>query len=99
MLLSPAQCRAARALLDWSQDDLADRASVSRGTVRGFEADLHELRKTSAAAIRAALEVGGVAFLDADGEGGPGVRLASPTEGSDAHPSGSQGHDEAGDAQ
>ncbi|MDP3415426.1 helix-turn-helix transcriptional regulator [Falsiroseomonas sp.] len=98
MPLAPAQCRAARGLLDWTQDELADRAGVSRGTVRGFEAGHHELRKSSAAEIRAALEVGGVAFLDAEGGGGPGVRLASPAVGSDARPSGSQGQDDAGDA-
>lgn len=78
MPLTPAQCRAARGLLDWTQDELAERAGVSRGTVRGFEAGHHELRRTSAAEIRAALEAAGVAFLEAEGTQGPGVRLAVP---------------------
>jgi transcriptional regulator with XRE-family HTH domain len=77
MPLTPPQCRAARGLLDWTQDELAERAGVSRGTVRGFEAGRHELRKTSAADIRAALEAGGVLFLDPDADRGPGVCLGS----------------------
>ena len=41
MLLTPEQCRAGRALLTWTQDDLATRAEVSRSTVRGFESGQH----------------------------------------------------------
>lgn len=76
MPLTPQQCRAARALLDWTQDDLAERAEVSRSTVRGFESRQHELQRATAAAIRRALEAEGVVLLDADAEGGPGARLA-----------------------
>ena len=36
-MLSPEQSRAARAWLDWSQDDLAKRANVSLSTIRDFE--------------------------------------------------------------
>lgn len=36
-MLTPEQSRAARAWLDWSQEDLAKRASVSLSTVRDFE--------------------------------------------------------------
>ena len=35
--LTPEQCRAARAWLDWSQNDLADAANISLSTVRDFE--------------------------------------------------------------
>ena len=76
MPLTPEQCRAARALLDWTQDDLAGRAGVSRSTIRGFEGRQHELQRATAAAIRHALETGGVALLDSDAQGGPGARLA-----------------------
>lgn len=79
MTITPAQCRAARGLIDWTQDELADRANVSRGTVRGFEAGRHMLRRASAVEIRAALEAAGVEFLDAGPDHGAGVRLrASP---------------------
>jgi len=37
MKISPEQCRAARAWLDWSQEDLAEAANVSLSTVRDFE--------------------------------------------------------------
>jgi ribosome-binding protein aMBF1 (putative translation factor) len=37
VMLSPEQSRAARAWLDWSQQDLATRAKVSLSTVRDFE--------------------------------------------------------------
>ena len=73
-MLTPEQCRAARGLLDWTQADLAERAGVSRSTVRGFENGRHDLHRGSAAVIRAAIEAAGVILIDAD-EQGPGVRL------------------------
>lgn len=39
MPIPPTQCRAARALLDWTQHELAERAEGGHGTIRGFEAD------------------------------------------------------------
>lgn len=78
MPLTPAQCRAARALLDWTQDELAERAEVSRGTIRGFESGQHMLQRSTAAAVRRALVAGGVALVEADRDGGHGVRLIEP---------------------
>ena len=78
MPLTAPQCRAARALLDWTQAELATRAEVSPGTVRGFEANRHALHRATASAIRQALESGGVIFLDADTVGGEGVRRTCP---------------------
>jgi transcriptional regulator with XRE-family HTH domain len=75
MPLTPQQCRAARGLLDWTQEALAERAGVSRSTVRGFENGQHELHRGSAAVIRGALEAAGVLLIDADDEAGAGVRL------------------------
>ena len=74
MPISPAQCRAARALLGWTQAELAARAEVSPGTVRGFECGRHDPHRATAAALRRALEEAGVAFLDPDEGGGAGVR-------------------------
>ncbi len=72
--LTPEQCRAARGLLDWTQEDLATRAGVSRSTVRDYEKGRHALHCTSAAQIVLALEEGGAVLIPAD-ELGPGVRL------------------------
>jgi predicted transcriptional regulator len=73
-MLTPEQCRAARALLDWSQGDLADQAGVGIVTVRQLEAGAHDPRRATLSVIRLALESAGVEFLDENG-GGPGVRL------------------------
>jgi ribosome-binding protein aMBF1 (putative translation factor) len=35
--MTPDQCRAARALLDWRQDTLAERARAGVTTIRNFE--------------------------------------------------------------
>ena len=80
MTLTPGQCRAARALLEWTQEELAERAGVSRSTIRGFENGQHELHRSSATVIRQALEQGGAVLVDADAGCGPGVRLARPEE-------------------
>lgn len=74
MNLCPEQCRAARALLDWTQEQLAALAGVSRSTVRDFECHRHELQRGSEALMIAALERAGVRFLSGNREG-PGVRL------------------------
>jgi transcriptional regulator with XRE-family HTH domain len=75
-MISPQQCRAARGLLDWSQADLAERARVGIVTVRQLEAGLHTPRRSTAEAIRRALEAAGVELLDENGGGGGlGVRL------------------------
>jgi DNA-binding XRE family transcriptional regulator len=72
---SPEQCRAARGLLDWTQEHLADVAGVSRSTVRDFEKGRHDLSRSSAAQIVVALEQAGVVLIPADSMGA-GVRLA-----------------------
>jgi transcriptional regulator with XRE-family HTH domain len=70
--MSPAQSRAARALLDWSQETLAARASVSVTTLRNFERGASVPVTNNLAAIRTALETAGVEFTNG---GAPGVRL------------------------
>ena len=74
MTLLPEQCRAARGLLNWTQDHLAEMAGVSRSTVRDFEGHRHELHRSTELLLTRALEEAGVCLLAADGEG-PGVRL------------------------
>lgn len=76
-VLTAAQCRAARALLDWSQEELARRSEVAKRTVAELERGAREPYPRTLAALRATLEAEGVVFIDADAQGGPGVRLAT----------------------
>ncbi|MDP3961903.1 MAG: helix-turn-helix transcriptional regulator [Pseudorhodobacter sp.] len=78
--ISIRQVKAARALLGWSQDDLAAASGVSVPTIARLESvdsDGIGGRATTADAIRAALEAAGVEFIAENG-GGAGVRLAKP---------------------
>ena len=83
MSLSPEQCRAARALLDWTQVELAHRSGVCRSTVRDFEGGRHLLSPASAQQIVTALEAAGVFLLSPDSMG-PGVRLKQRCSGRSA---------------
>ncbi|WP_439573040.1 helix-turn-helix domain-containing protein [Phreatobacter sp.] len=62
--MTPEQCRAARAWLDWSQEALAAAARVSLSTVRDFEKGRRVPIANNLAAMRAALEAGGTRFVD-----------------------------------
>lgn len=81
--ITSAQLRAARALLAWSQKDLADAASVSVSTLAEFERELRIPHRPNLVALRLALEAAGVEFIaagDQSGDGlgkGAGVRLVS----------------------
>ena len=73
-MITPAQCRAARGLISWSQQDLAREARVGIVTVHQLEAGASEPRRATLEVIRRAFEFAGVEFIDENG-GGPGVRL------------------------
>jgi predicted transcriptional regulator len=74
--VSIRQIKAARALLAWSQEELASEADVSLPTIKRLEAQDGPLRGRSETGgkIKRALERAGVEFIDENG-GGPGVRL------------------------
>ncbi len=65
-ILTPAICRAARGLLDWTQTDLADRSGVSRSTIRDYEGSRHDAHRATEAQLRLAFERGGIAFINVD---------------------------------
>jgi transcriptional regulator with XRE-family HTH domain len=76
-MISVDQCRAARALLNWSAQKLADAAGVGVATVRRYEAGA-SIAGQSMAAIKDALSEAGVIFIatgEASEGGGDGVRL------------------------
>lgn len=74
MTITPAQSRAARALLNWSQPALASASGTGLSTIRDFETGKRKPIANNLTAIRTALESAGVIFIDQNGDG-PGVRL------------------------
>lgn len=68
-ILTPALCRAARGMLDWTQADLAEHSQVSRSTIRDYEGARHELHRATAAQLLHALEQGGAIFVEVEGLG------------------------------
>ena len=82
-LITSAQLRAARALLDWSIIDLSKVAQVSASTIKRMEHDhLRPAADRSVVPIRRALEAAGVQFLPDDGDG-PGLRYKASPRGID----------------
>lgn len=73
--LKPAQIRAARALLDWSAQELADRAGVSFSTLRRMEKSTDTIQENMIAKVRAVLMENGILLYD-DGRGRIGATLA-----------------------
>ncbi len=68
--LSPEQIKAARALLGWSQADLAKRCGYSLPAINNIERGIALARPETMADIQQAFELSGVQFID-----GPGVRI------------------------
>lgn len=72
MSILPEQCRAARGLLNWTQEQLAHEAGVSRSTIKDFECHRHALHRSTEVLLVEAFEKGGIALLSGT-DGGPGV--------------------------
>lgn len=75
MSITPEQCRAARALIDWSRDTLSAEAKVAKRTLVDFERGARTPYERTIDAIQSALESAGVIFIPGNGDG-PGVRLS-----------------------
>jgi transcriptional regulator with XRE-family HTH domain len=75
--ITPSQIRAGRALVNWSQEQLAKAANVSLSTVRDYEKERRGdiVVVGGLKAIRQALETENVHFLRSEGDFGPGVCL------------------------
>ena len=61
--ISAAQCRAARAAVQWSQEELAERAMVSRATLEKFENGRGTPNTNNLRSIRVAFEAAGFRFV------------------------------------
>src|SRR5262250_160192 len=72
--ISPAQLRAARALLGWTRAQLAQRCGVATRTLARLEQFSLRPQKRTLAAIVRAFHAGGLEFLD-EKDGGPGVTI------------------------
>lgn len=70
-----AQCRAARALVEWPRDHVAARAHIPVAALADFEAGIGSLEDEARRRLRQALESGGAVFIPENGGGGIGVRL------------------------
>ena len=78
-MITARQIKAARALLGWSQQKLADKAIVSLNAITRLEGGHVDPRVSTVAAIEKALVKAGVEFLSGGGKG-EGVRLISSKE-------------------
>src|SRR5688500_5355675 len=78
--LTPKHIRAARALLAWSQRDLAKNAGVATSTVADFERGQRTPVANNAQAMRGALEAAGICFLPTGAVIGPAVPSIAPSE-------------------
>ncbi|QDL90470.1 XRE family transcriptional regulator [Paroceanicella profunda] len=72
--MTPAQCRAARALIGMTQPDLARVSGLGLSTIVDFEKERRFVSEASRDAIRKALEKSGVELIPENG-GGIGVRI------------------------
>ena len=82
--MTPEQCRAARAWLDWSQAELAKAAGVGLSTVKDFETGKRAPIASNRKAIEAALAQEGFGFsfvLDDDVQKACGITFSAPARG------------------
>jgi transcriptional regulator with XRE-family HTH domain len=76
-MITARQIRAARALLGWSQQELADKAIISLNALNRLERGEVDPRVSTLMAVHKALTNAGIEFLSV-GEKGEGVRLIDP---------------------
>jgi transcriptional regulator with XRE-family HTH domain len=84
--MTPEQCRAARAWLEWSQGELASAANVGLSTVKDFETGKRTPIPSTQTAMRAVLERAGIGFSFAIEDGKPyacGITYSRPKKGTE----------------
>lgn len=79
-VITARQIRAGRALLGWTQEELAQAAKIGRATLARIEADMTNPGADTLNAILKALMANGVRLFD-DSDGiGEGARMAKPDD-------------------
>lgn len=66
-MITIEQCRGARGLLGWTQQDLADASGLSKTAINNFEKNHSDIKTESLKAIRMAFESVDIEFLDNNG--------------------------------
>ncbi|MCP2083972.1 UNVERIFIED_ORG: transcriptional regulator with XRE-family HTH domain [Methylorubrum zatmanii] len=74
------QCRAARALLNWTQERLSEASGVAKKTIADFESGKRTPYDRTIADLERGLDGAGVEFIPENG-GGAGVRLRNRADG------------------
>jgi transcriptional regulator with XRE-family HTH domain len=76
-VITPAQIRAARALVGWTQADLSRASGVSEISIKNIERGVTDPRASTLAAIQKAFDEAGAMFLEPGDtrDGGSGIRL------------------------
>ncbi|MFT6333240.1 MAG: transcriptional regulator with XRE-family HTH domain [Lentimonas sp.] len=62
IIISYQQCKAARDLLNWKQEDLSKRAGINRATLADFERGLRNLKVDTLEKVTDAFEENGIRF-------------------------------------
>ena len=78
-MLTPAQVRGARAMLEMKQEDLAKEAGTQRSVLAAFEGGQSTPREATLERIRDVLEAKGIIFVETDV--GVGVLIRGPESG------------------
>ncbi len=81
-MITASQIRAARALLRWSAEKLAEQSDLSWKTIQRLESakGVPSSNVKTLEAIKTTLEAAGVTFINAEDHLGPGVRLTEPEQ-------------------
>ncbi len=89
-MITAAQCRAGRGLLNWTQTYLAEMACLSQSTIHQFEQERKSPQRATLTVLKQTFERYGVEFLEGEGvrlkEQAPGAVAASPDDAVQASP-------------
>ncbi len=62
VIITYKQCRAARELRGWKQNDLSEKSKISAGTIADFERGVRELRVSTLEKLINSFEEAGIRF-------------------------------------